>query len=188
MQSGEWVSVGEAGIDWSHVSIILLAAEQDVSAIRGSIRGHLLDLAVGPLQRRVAEATEGKAALTVVAERTEPEWFALLSRAAGVEVKRFHVLVLVTKQDLGLKGMIAGAVEKVIGDHLGEVPVDLIFERVHPEDYARVVSALHGLEPETGEEKFPVQESLLGGMLAILTERLKLIGKVTTWWQRRKER
>ena len=112
----------------------------------------------------------------------------MLSRAAGVEVQRFHVLVLVTKQDLGLKGLIAGVVEKVVSEHLGEVPVDLIFERVHPEDYARVVSALHGVESEPGEKKFPVQESILGGMLAILTERLKLIGKVTTWWQRRKER
>jgi hypothetical protein len=186
-QTGEWVPISQSEVDWSHVSIILLAAEQDVGRIRGAIRGRLLEAAIGPLQRRIAEATEGKAALTIVAERNQPELFAYLEQAARVNVEQFHVLVLVAKQDLGLKGLILGVVEKVVSNHLGTVPVDLIFERVHPDDYGRVVSALHG-DPFEGDEdgKFPVQETALGGILAVLTERLKLVRKLTTWWQRRK--
>jgi hypothetical protein len=186
-QTGEWVPISQSEVDWSHVSIILLAAEQDVGRIRGAIRGRLLEAAIGPLQRRIAEATEGKAALTIVAERNQPELFAYLEQAARVNVEQFHVLVLVAKQDLGLKGLILGVVEKVVSNHLGTVPIDLIFERVHPDDYGRVVSALHG-DPFEGDEdgKFPVQETALGGILAVLTERLKLVRKLTTWWQRRK--
>lgn len=195
-QTGEWVSA--APVDWSQVSIILLAAEQEVGRIRGTLRGQLLESAIGPLQRRVAEATEGKAGLTIVAERNNPELYAMISQAARVEVPRFHVLVLVRQQDLGLKGLILGVIEKIVGEHLGTVPVDLIFERVHPEDYARVASALNGIGYEEGtllpggepndDGKFPVQETALGGILAILTERLKLVRKFTGWWQRRKQK
>ncbi len=186
-QTGEWVSVTQGGVDWSHVSIILLAAEQDVGKIRGTIRSRLLEAASGPIQRRVAEATQGKAALTIIAERNDPKRYAAITEAARVQVGRFFVLVLVKQQDLGLKGVIAGIVEKAISAQLGPVPVDVIFERVHPNDYARVVSALNG-DPSDGHQKFPVQETVLGGILAVLTERLKLIRKLRGWWEGRKQR
>jgi hypothetical protein len=191
----EHVAERQPGVHWSDVLILVLAAEQDVGRIRGAVRQGLLDFAIGPIERRIAEATSGKAAVRYVSEGTEPERFRAIEQAASIQVERFFVVVLVAKQDLGLKGVIAGLVEKVVAEKLDETPVDLIFERAHPHDYAAVLAAVNdppGRSPETpdsdGSDEFPVQETVLGGILAVLTERLKLIRKLQGWWLRRKLR
>ena len=180
-------------IDWSHVSIILLAAEQDVGRVRGAVRSKLLGLATGPIERQVAEKTDGKAALSIVAQRTRPARFSAITQAAGIEVETFYVVVLVAKQPLGLKALIAGRVERIAADKLKGAPVDLIFERAHRKAYAAVVQALATEESVPSEEpepshplpespaRFPFQQTALGGIVAALTERLKLLRKLRDW-------
>lgn len=161
-------------VDWSQVRIIVIVARQDVSAVRGAIRGKLLEMAVGPLQRRVAELTDGKASLLIVAERTSPGRFAAVSSAARVQPDRVYVLVLVARQELGLRGVIAGKIEQIVSDRLDKAPFDLIFERAHPADYAAVDAALTADE---SLDNSPAPADA-GPSLVALDQKLQRIGEV----------
>jgi hypothetical protein len=158
------------------------------------------ETARGPLRRRVAEATGGRASLTLLAERAEPARFEAVCQATGVLVDKLYVLVLVREQPLGLKGLIAGPVETLAAERLAGAPVELIFERAHPQDYAAVQAALltpgapDGLiaDPERTKDgspndpNFPAGETALGGLLAMLTERVRPLRRLVAFWQRRR--
>lgn len=152
-------------IDWSAVTIIVLVAERDVGRLRGALRGKALELAAGPLERRAAELTGGKAQLVIVAERNEPARFEAVRQAARVDPDPLTVLVMVARQEIGLKGFIAGKIEEILAGRLDAAPVDLVFERVHRNDFEAIRGALEVQEsaqplvPESREES---RESVLG--------------------------
>ena len=136
------------------MEIVILGAKQGVGGIRGTIRSLGLKLAVGPLERKLHDLTNGKIGMHVVGQRTMPNRFEAVSRAARVMPSPFHVIVLVDKQPLGLKGFIAGIIEKKIRGELGgNVPVETIFARAHSKDYQSIKQALLTGEAEKYERK-----------------------------------
>lgn len=171
-------------VDWSDVQVIVLIAEQPSGAIRGRLREKALSLANGTIERRLSDATQGKADVLIIAQRIEPERYSALADAAGIGVNRLAVVVLVARQSLGLKGLIASRLEDALRDRLGRVPIDVIFERAHPEDYAAVRDALFVVDEQAPEPSFPTGETALGGLLAILTERVRLVGRIVSWFRR----
>jgi hypothetical protein len=134
--------------DWSGVTIILLVAEQDAGDVRGKARRALIGLSRGPLERKAGELTGGKAALRIVAERTEPNRYRAVLSAAGLEPTAFDVLVLVPRRNVGLvKGAIVKRIEAIAEGKLrGRPSIDVLFERAHPADFAAVRDALRAAD------------------------------------------
>ncbi|MCH7989946.1 MAG: trypsin-like peptidase domain-containing protein [Planctomycetes bacterium] len=136
-------------VDWSQVTVIVLAAEQDVGVLRGMLRKQALSLSAGPLRRKLAEVTNGKASIEIVAERRAPDRFKAVVHAAGISPQPATLIVLVAQRDIGFaKGLVAKKLEAVLLEKLKEIPVEMIFERAHPADYAAVLNALQVSERE----------------------------------------
>jgi len=130
-------------IDWDNVSIIIAAKKQDIGYTRGKALEVVLRAIRGPIKRANAEYFEGKADIILVDERTQPAKYSSFLTAAGVDVDRFYVMVLVKKQSLGLKGLIASTVEASILKKLPEgVPIEIVFERIHEDSYFAVTQSL----------------------------------------------
>jgi len=143
----------EEAIDWENVSIIIAAKQTGLSYVRSKVASVALKAIKGPLARANAEIFEGKANLFFVDERTQPNKYASFTEAAGVDPNPFYIIVLVQKQSLGLKGLIAGKVERSIKDKIPEdTPVEIIFERVHKGSYAAITESLK-VADQTPEEK-----------------------------------
>lgn len=130
-------------VDWDNVSIVIAAKKQDIGYTRGKALEIALKAIKGPIQRANAEYFEGKADIFLVDERTQPVKYSALLTAAGVDFERFYVIVLVKKQSLGLKGLIASKVESSILDKLPEgIPIEIVFERVHSDSYFAITQSL----------------------------------------------
>ena len=115
----------------------------------GTLRVSGLKLAVGALERKLHDLGGGKVSVQIVGQRVTPNRFEAVSIAARVVPSPFHVIILVDKQPLGLKGLIAGMVERKIRNELGEkVPVEIIFARAHSKDYQAIKRALLTEEAE----------------------------------------
>jgi len=146
--------------DWSTVSIIVLAAKQDVGMVRGMARSVALKKSRGLVERRINEHLDGKAQLQLIDERTQPNRYAAICEAARIEADPVAVIVLVRQLPIGLKGLIAGKVEKILAGMIPEgLPVDVIFERGHQADFANVVRGLlmpDGLLPYDRESTPPL--------------------------------
>ncbi|MCH7687049.1 MAG: hypothetical protein IH899_10280, partial [Planctomycetes bacterium] len=136
-------------VDWSQVTLIVLAAEQDVGVLRGMLRKQALSLSVGPLRRKLAEVTNAKASLEIVAERITPDRFRAVVHAADISPQPVTLIVLVAQRDIGFaKGLVAKKLEAALAGKFQEVPVEMIFERAHSADYAAVLNALQVPERE----------------------------------------
>ena len=156
-------------IEWENVSIIIAAKQTGLSYVRSKVASIALKAIKGPLQRANAEIFEGKANLFFVDERTQPNKYASFTGAAGVDPNPFYIIVLVQKQSLGLKGLIAGKVERSIKDKIPEdTPVEIIFERVHKGSYAAITESLK-VADQTPEEK---EVSLKDAIVSELKEDL----------------
>ena len=130
-------------VDWENVSIIIAAKKQSIGYTRGKALEIVLRSIKGPIQRANAEFFEGKANIFFVDERTQPVKYSSFVTAAGVDFERFYVIVLVKKQSLGLKGLIASRVESSILNKLPEgIPIEIVFERVHSDSYFAITKSL----------------------------------------------
>jgi hypothetical protein len=59
------------------------------------------------------------------------------------------LIVLVAQRDIGFaKGLVAKKLEGTLTGRFKDVPVEMIFERAHPADYAAVLNALRVSERE----------------------------------------
>ena len=129
--------------DWSGVRIFVLAAVQDVGVVRGQARAALIGLSRGPLERKIAELTKGKARVYLVAERLEPKKYDAVLKALGREPSAFNVAVIVPKTNQGLiKGLVLRKVEAIGERKLANAPVDVLFERIDGVVVAAVDAAM----------------------------------------------
>ncbi len=128
--------------DWSHVKLVLLLPK--VGGIRDKLRSVGTRLAEGPIRRAIHSATGGKAGFAIV--KQDPSDEGIDGKYEAVASASGHhdlvLLVLVKRQSLGLKGLIVSRVEKSIPDKLKSIPIEVIFERAHPDDFAAIEHAL----------------------------------------------
>jgi hypothetical protein len=130
-------------IDWENVSIVVLAKKQDLGYGRGEAVKIALRAIKGPIARANAEFFEGKANIIFVDQRTQPIRYEAVTSAAGVDPTAFYIMVLVKKQSLGLKGFIAGKIERSVKDKIPEgTPIEIVFERIHKQSYAMITESL----------------------------------------------
>lgn len=130
-------------IDWENISIIIAAKKTDVSGAKALAFSAALRAIRGPIMRANEEMLEGKANLFFIDERTQPNRYSSFVSAAGIAPNPFYIMVLVKKQSLGLKGIIAAKVEEAIKDKIpGNAPLELVFERVHNQSYGAITQSL----------------------------------------------
>ena len=150
-------------IDWENVSIII-AVKEVLDYKRGIAAKIALKAIKGPINRANEELLEGKANLIFIPERTEPNKFAAFSEAAGVDPDPLYVIVLIKRQSLGLKGFIAGKIEKTIKDKIPEgTPVEIVFERVHKKSYLKITEAMKITDAGANKD-FSLKEEILAGV------------------------
>lgn len=171
------ILVPEESVDWENVTVVILVSKQEIGYAKGAAAGVVLNAIRGPLARANNEYLDGKAELVLIPERTEPERFAAFTAAAQMDPALFYVVVLVKRQDLGLKGLIASRVEKVIKDKLPEgTPVEVVFERIHAQSYANMTTALRvieqGLEEPSGSLKDSIVEAVKSQVLDAVTGKI----------------
>ena len=138
-------------IDWENISIVVAARKTDAGGAKGLAFSAALRAVRGPIMRANEEVLEGKANLFFIDERTQPNRYNSFVSAAGIAPNPFYIMVLVKRQSLGLKGIIAGKIEEAIKDKIpGGAPLELVFERVHSKSYAAITQSLTVTDkPET---------------------------------------
>ena len=130
-------------IDWENVSIILAAKKQLTGYSREAAARIMLKSIKGPIARMNAEFFDGKANIEVVDERTQPIRYESFTSTAGIDPNPFYLMVLVKKQSLGLKSLIAGKVERSVLEKVPEgTPLEIVFERIHKESYVAITKSL----------------------------------------------
>lgn len=135
-------------LDPGKLTIIVLAKMQDVGVAKGKAITLGISKIAGPLERKINEEMEGKARVEIVPERTRPERFKAITEAAKVTADPAVVLVLVRSQSLGLKTLIAKRVERSIEGKVPDtVPVEIIFQRLHPDAFSAIEAASRIPEP-----------------------------------------
>jgi hypothetical protein len=144
-------------IDWENVSIAIAIKKQ----LEGYRRETIAKISLKVINRLVSQANaeffDGKANIEIVDERTQPVRYESFKNAIGVEPEPVYVIVLVKKQSLGLKSLIAGKVERSILEKVPEgTPVEIIFERIQKQDYENITGSLEVRDsvviPPTEEE------------------------------------
>lgn len=135
----------EPPVDWSDVTIVCVASNKTPTLLR---------LLEGPAKRGLSEISDGKASLEVVAESRRPRAYAQTVQAAGIDPNPLYVLILVEKQDLGLKGFIVSKVEQKLQSVLSEkvyskVPIEVVFQRQTSADFDKIKVAVESEEPES---------------------------------------
>jgi len=159
----------EEVIDWENVSIIVAAKKNDLGYVRNKIATIALKAIKGPLQRANAEVFEGKANLFFVDERTQPNRYASFTQAAGVDPSPFYIIVLVKKQSLGLKSLIAGKVERSVKDKIPEgTPVEIVFERIHKGSYVAITESLTVADQTPEEKEVSLKDAIVSEIKADL--------------------
>ena len=158
-------------VDWSNVSIIIAAKKQDLGYTRGEAVKILLKSIKGPIARANAEYFDGKATIDFVDERTQPIRYNSFVTAAGIDPSAFYIMVLVKKQSLGLKSLIAGRVEKSIMSKIPpETPIEIVFERIHGSQYVAITKSLEVFD--VAPVKPSKEESMKDEIIASLKESL----------------
>ena len=159
----------EEVIDWENVSIIVAAKKNDLGYVRDRVASIALKAIKGPLQRANAEVFEGKANLFFVDERTQPNRYASFTQAAGIDPSPFYIIVLVKKQSLGLKSLIAGKVERSVKDKIPEgTPIEIVFERIHKGSYVAITESLTVADQTPEEKQVSLKDAIVSEIKADL--------------------
>ena len=152
----------EEVINWENVSIIIAAKQTGLSYVRSKVASIALKAIKGPLARANAEVFEGKANLFFVDQRTQPNRYTSFTEAAGVDPDPFYIIVLVQKQSLDLKSLIAGRVERSIKDKIPEgTPVEIIFERIHKGSYVAITESLKVADQAPEEKEASLKDAIV---------------------------
>lgn len=128
----------EPVINWEGLTVII-AASNDFPAL--AMAGE------GPGRRAVERLTNGKAKIIIISERAKPSLFESYESALGLDVKKFHVSILVP--EMILTEEVEAAVNKIevifnnnvsnyAEEKVGDIPVEIISERISPADYIAV--------------------------------------------------
>src|SRR5690606_38592205 len=145
------------------------------------------------------EATGGKGALVIVAERTQPDRFnALLNASKTPKPDLVSALIAVAEEDDGIKGMVTGvvksAIERRIGTALAEsAAINPFFERIDPVRYNQIMSALQTQETSLlgmVEGESPLMKLLtavVSGLGAMkVWEKIGIGPRIAAWRRKRK--
>ena len=154
-------------IDWENVSVIIAAKKQLQGYTREAAARIALKAVKGPIARANAEFFDGKANIEIVDERTQPVRYESFVNTAGVDPNPFYIMVLVKKQSLGLKSLVAGRVEKSILKKVPEgTPLEIIFERIHKKSYLDITASLEVRDQPTPSpsEAETTREIILGAV------------------------
>lgn len=154
-------------IDWENVSVIIAAKKQLEGYAREAAARIALKAIKGPIARANAEFFDGKANIEIVDERTQPIRYESFVNAAGVDPSPFYIMVLVKKQSLGLKSLVAGRVEKSILKKVPEgTPLEIVFERIHKKSYLDITASLEVRDKVTPppSEAETTREIILGAV------------------------
>lgn len=154
-------------IDWENVSVIIAAKKQLEGYAREAAARIALKAVKGPIARANAEFFDGKANIEIVDERTQPIRYESFVNAAGVDPSPFYIMVLVKKQSLGLKSLVAGRVEKSILKKVPEgTPLEIVFERIHKKSYLDITASLEVRDKVTPppSEAETTREIILGAV------------------------
>jgi hypothetical protein len=165
----------EQGVDWENISIIIAAKKQDLGYTRGEAVKILLKSIKGPIARANAEYFDGKANIDFVDERTQPIRYNSFVTAAGIDPGAFYIMVLVKKQSLGLKSLIAGRVEKSIMAKIPpETPIEIVFERIHGSQYVAITKSLEVFDapPVEPSEADSMKEAIIASLKDSLRDEL----------------
>lgn len=163
-------------LDPANITVVILAAMQDVGLVKGTALKLAIDKAEGPLTRAINEKIGARATLVLVPQRTQPERFAAVTNAARITANPAAVLVLVKAQSLGLKTLIAGKVESMLVGRIPDsIPVELIFERIHGKDFQTITRAVLTRETQNFQRSTPSSEPTVteAGIVAKLMPLLK---------------
>lgn len=148
-------------IDWGDVSVIVL-----VSKDAGTAKSSLVKLARGSLTRKLHEVSEGKAEVTIVSEQFDSAIYSKIVDISQADPSPVCALVLVGKQPLGIKALIAGKLERSFehkhSDALTKANIELIFQRTESELYNDIRDALIADPPKPFDWSQVI--SALGGM------------------------
>jgi|GEM_PF-3022710 len=176
--------------DLSAVTVVVLVASQETSAARGAMRSVWERMAAGPLRRALEEKLGNRIRVELVFQRIAPDRYRALVDTAGLPDQPFAAIVLVERRFTGLKGFLVGkiqeALQSVTQARLANTPVEIIFERTHPQDFQLLTAALATPDgPAAGLNKEgAADESLPGWLLALLG----LLGSgegLWTFWRKR---
>lgn len=144
-----------------HAVEIFVVVRRVLTGAKGVAAGLALRKAVGPVRRKIDSIFEGKPfkpELDLISERLEPERFAAFVAAADIDPQPVAIVVRVGKAFSGVKGLVAGKVVAILTGHVPKgVPVDLVLERVNPDDYRRIGDAAHGVVPVVPVPVVPVE-------------------------------
>jgi hypothetical protein len=133
----------EESLEPGNLTIVVLAKKQDLGLAKGAVTSIALNKAIGPLTRKINETIGAQAKVEIIAERMEPERFLIVKTAAQVDADPGAIIVLVRSQSLGLKSIIARKVEESVKGHIPEnVPIEIVFERIHTQSYNSIFDAL----------------------------------------------
>ena len=154
-------------IEWENVSVIIAAKKQLEGYAREAAARIALKAVKGPIARANAEFFDGKANIEIVDERTQPIRYESFVNTAGVDPNPFYIMVLVKKQSLGLKSLVAGRVEKSILKKVPEgTPLEIVFERIHKKSYLDITASLEVRDKVTPppSEAETTREIILGAV------------------------
>ena len=190
----------EPEVDWTHGKAVFISRKVLKGRI-GTVAGFFSGMGSKAIRRTILDGTDGKIDFESVLERTKPARFKAVVEASGFDPDPAGFILLWKKQDLGMKGLIVRTFERMLPEKIrGKVPIEVIFERAHREDFESVETALKVMEPQSkGEPDKPKETgfdvaaffkdpktymlSLLGGLAA---DRLEF--RVAEFLARRRKR
>lgn len=149
-------------IEWTGAKLMILVprrrAFDKIDAIVRRIE-HLTADEIGPgqvVRRKFNEWTGAKADVEVIYERIEPNRYAAIVKATGVEVGGYAMLLaLIEKGKDGLLGPLKAFAARIAEERMranaDKIPVDWVLERTNPDEYDAALIALKVREDDDGE-------------------------------------